>query len=114
MTFYHGVREIGEPSADRSQLCYSAGMMIISKEHPLVIRYRSAEPVLSPELPLERLGLIGNFVFPTGIDRRDDLGTPERFDVYYGMADSRIGVARFDLPDRLPPGAGANPPQSKA
>jgi hypothetical protein len=23
--------------------------------------------------------------------------------VYYGMADSRIGVARFDLPDFLPP-----------
>ena len=75
MTFYHGVREIGEPSADRSQLCYSAGVMIISKEHPLVIRYHSAEPVLSPELPLERLGLIANVVFPTGIDRRDDLGT---------------------------------------
>jgi predicted GH43/DUF377 family glycosyl hydrolase len=38
-------------------------------------------------------------VFPTGIDRRDDLGLPNRYDVYYGMADSRIGVARLDLPD---------------
>jgi predicted GH43/DUF377 family glycosyl hydrolase len=114
MILYHGVSEIGEPNADRRQLCYSAGVMIFSKEHPLEIRYRSAEPVLSPELPLERLGIIANVVFPTGIDRRDDLGTPERFDVYYGMADSRIGVARFDLPDRLPPGADADPPQSKA
>jgi hypothetical protein len=43
-------------------------------------------------------------VFPTGIDRRDDLGTPDRFDVYYGMADNRIGVARLDLPDHLPAG----------
>jgi len=42
-------------------------------------------------------------VFPTGIDRRDDLGLPNRFDVYYGMADYRIGVARLDLPDVLPP-----------
>jgi hypothetical protein len=42
-------------------------------------------------------------VFPTGIDRRDDLGTPDRLDVYYGMADMRIGVARLDLPERLPP-----------
>jgi predicted GH43/DUF377 family glycosyl hydrolase len=114
MILYHGVSEMGEPGADRRQLCYSAGVMIFSKEHPLVIRYRSAEPVLSPELPLERLGLIANVVFPTGIDRRDDLGTPERFDVYYGMADSRIGVARFDLPDRLPPGTGAGPPESEA
>ena len=39
------------------------------------------------------------------IDRRDDLGTPDRFDVYYGMADSRIGVARLDVPQHLPPGA---------
>jgi predicted GH43/DUF377 family glycosyl hydrolase len=41
-------------------------------------------------------------VFPTGIDRRDDLGQPDRFDVYYGMADRRIGVARLDLPEILP------------
>jgi predicted GH43/DUF377 family glycosyl hydrolase len=41
-------------------------------------------------------------VFPTGIDRRDDLGPPERFDVYYGMADDRIGVARLEVPDLLP------------
>jgi predicted GH43/DUF377 family glycosyl hydrolase len=52
-------------------------------------------------------------VFPTGIDRRDDLGSPDRFDVYYGMADNRIGVARLDLPEFLPPGAIADPPQAK-
>ena len=48
---------------------------------------------------------------PTGIDRRDDLGSPDRFDVYYGMADHRIGVARLDVPDSLPPGGIAEPPQ---
>ena len=42
-------------------------------------------------------------VFPTGIDRRDDIGQPDRFDIYYGMADSRIGVARIDVPEQLPP-----------
>jgi predicted GH43/DUF377 family glycosyl hydrolase len=83
-------------------LRYSAGVMIFSKEHPLVISYRSAEPVLAPEMPQERHGTVANVVFPTGIDRRDDLGTPDRFDVYYGMADNRIGVARLDLPDQLP------------
>ncbi len=30
------------------------------------------------------------------------LGLPGRFDVYYGMADKRIGVARLDLPAHLP------------
>jgi predicted GH43/DUF377 family glycosyl hydrolase len=67
-----------------------------------LIRYRSAEPVLTPSLPEERVGAIANVVFPTGIDRRDDLGSPDRFDVYYGMADDRIGVARLDMPASLP------------
>jgi beta-1,2-mannobiose phosphorylase / 1,2-beta-oligomannan phosphorylase len=52
-------------------------------------------------------------VFPTGIDRRDDLGSPDRFDVYYGMADKRIGVARLDVPRVLPPGGIADLPKSK-
>jgi predicted GH43/DUF377 family glycosyl hydrolase len=51
--------------------------------------YRSVQPVLTPMLPEERDGTVANVVFPTGIDRRDDLGTPDRFDVYYGMADNR-------------------------
>ena len=110
---YHGVNEILDPSNDGHQLCYSAGVMVLSKEHPQQIRYRSAEPVLTPVLPQECRGTIANVVFPTGIDRRDDLGSPDRFDVYYGMADNRIGVARLDVPDSLPPGAVADPPEAK-
>ncbi len=59
-----------------------------------------------PELAEERSGTVADVVFPTGIDRRDDLGPPERFDVYYGMADDRIGVARLEVPEHLLP-AGA-------
>ena len=113
LIIYHGVSEMAEPGNDGHQLCYSAGVMVLSKEHPRVIRYRSAEPVLTPALPQERHGTIANVVFPTGIDRRDDLGSPDRFDVYYGMADNRIGVARLDLPDFLPPGGVADPPEAK-
>jgi predicted GH43/DUF377 family glycosyl hydrolase len=69
--------------------------------------------VLTPTLPQERDGTVDNVVFPTGIDRRDDLGAPNRFDVYYGMADCRIGVARLDLPDTLPPEGVADPPEAK-
>src|ERR1019366_8948441 len=110
---YHGVSEIEKASNDRHQLCYSAGVMVLSKEHPQVIRYRSAEPVLTPVLPQECHGTVAHVVFPTGIDRRDDLGLPDRFDVYYGMADNRIGVARLDVPDVLPPGGVADPPEAK-
>jgi predicted GH43/DUF377 family glycosyl hydrolase len=77
------------------------------------IRNYSAEPVLTPVLPQERRGIIDNVVFPTGIDRRDDLGSPDRFDVYYGMADNRIGVARLDVPDFVPSAGTADPPEAK-
>jgi len=110
---YHGVGEMGEPGGDLHELCYSAGVMMLSIEHPQVIRYRSTEPALMPALPQERHGIIANVVFPTGIDRRDDLGLPDRFDVYYGMADYRIGVARLDLPDSVPSGGVADPPEAK-
>jgi predicted GH43/DUF377 family glycosyl hydrolase len=110
---YHGVSEIVDQSTEGHPLCYSAGVMVLSQEHPQIIRYRSAEPVLTPLLPQERQGTIANVVFPTGIDRRDDLGLPDRFDVYYGMADNRIGVGRLDLPDCLPPGAVAHAPGAK-
>jgi predicted GH43/DUF377 family glycosyl hydrolase len=101
MIVYHG-GEIDVPETDRHVLRYSAGVMIFSEEHSLVINYRSVEPVLTPTLPQERDGTVDNVAFPTGIDRRDDLGTPDRFDVYYGMADNRIGVARLDLPEQMP------------
>ncbi len=53
-------------------------------------------------MPQERIGTIANVVFPTGIDRRDDLGAPDCFDVYYGMADNRIGVAHLNVPEEMP------------
>jgi predicted GH43/DUF377 family glycosyl hydrolase len=110
---YHGVSESAEPGDAERPLCYSAGVMVLSREHPRLIRYRSAEPVLTPALPQERRGTVANVVFPTGIDRRDDLGSPDRFDVYYGMADNRIGVARLDLPDYVPREGVADPPEAK-
>jgi Predicted glycosylase len=113
MIIYHGVSKIASSGNDGHQFCYSAGVMILTKEHPRVIHYRSVKPVLTPELLNERRGIVSNVVFPSGIDRRDDLGKPDRFDVYYGMADNKIGVARLDLPDILPPGGIADPPHAK-
>jgi predicted GH43/DUF377 family glycosyl hydrolase len=113
LVIYHGVSQVTEPGAARPHLCYSAGVLMLSEAHPRFIRHRSPEPVLTPKLPQECRGTIANVVFPTGIDRRDDLGSPERFDVYYGMADDRIGAARLDVPDFLPTGALADPPGAK-
>jgi predicted GH43/DUF377 family glycosyl hydrolase len=102
MIIYHGVHESAGEGDQKSRLTYSAGLMILDKTDVTKILYRSPQPILKPELPEETVGLIANVVFPTGIDKRDDIGMPNRFDIYYGMADDRIGVARLDLPDYLP------------
>jgi predicted GH43/DUF377 family glycosyl hydrolase len=44
-----------------------------------------------PETKEEREGRVPNVVFPTAIDVRDG----GEADVYYGMADFRIGAARL-------------------
>ena len=95
---YHGVSETVNKLSG-CELNYSAGLLVLDEKHPHLIHYRSPEPILTPELSKERAGIVPNVVFPTAIDRRDDLDLPNRFDVYYGMADSRIGVARLDLPE---------------
>lgn len=100
LLIYHGVRLIS--GGDHPKYCYSAGAMILEREFPHQVVYRSPEPILTPELPEELNGAVDGVVFPTGIDRRDDIGQPDRFDVYYGMADDRIGVATLNVPDVLP------------
>ena len=101
LVVYHGVSQLSGSASQEHPLCYSAGVMILSKTHPHIVRYRSTEPVLTPQLPHELHGTVPNVVFPTGIDRRDDLGEPDWFDVYYGMADKRIGVARMKVPKHM-------------
>lgn len=112
LVIYHGVSNISEDT-DKQVFCYSAGLMILSKTHPSKIVYRSTEPILTPKVIEECYGKVNHVVFPTGIDCRHDIGLPNRFDVYYGMADNLIGVARLDLPYSLPQGAPADSPTLK-
>ncbi len=109
LVIYHGVQETLAASGGARELRYSAGALVLDEHDARVIRYRSPTPILAPELPQERDGAVADVVFPTGADRRTDLDLPDRIDVYYGMADSRIGVARLDLPVVLPPGVRAQP-----
>jgi predicted GH43/DUF377 family glycosyl hydrolase len=110
LLLYHGVS--GEPGGEGRprRLSYSAGALVLDEHDPRIIRYRSRRPVLSPQTPEELEGVVANVVFPTATDRRDDLGKPDRIDVYYGMADNRIGAARLRVPRSLPPNPSAEPP----
>jgi predicted GH43/DUF377 family glycosyl hydrolase len=98
LLIYHGVS--GQVDHSRRRLRYAAGALVLDKHHPDEIVYRSRRPTLSPDLN-EREGVVPNVVFPTGIDQRNDIGQPSRVDVYYGMADDRIGVASLTIPTRL-------------
>ncbi len=95
LMLYHGVSgRLVEDIDHQPYVRYAAGVMMLDKDDPRRIIYRSTEPILSPEADEEKEGLVPNVVFPTGIDVHDD----SHADVYYGMADSCIGVARMALP----------------
>lgn len=91
-SLYHAVDAIEVDG--RYAMTYSAGIVIHDIEHPHIVRYRSPLPVMSPEHPDELHGIVNNVVFPTGIDVKGE----RHFDVYYGMADARIGRASVSLP----------------
>ena len=95
---YHGVE--GQREAGREQpLCYSAGVLLLDAYDPRKVVYRSPDSILAPDVPAELVVVVPGVVFPTGVDVRPD----GRLDVYYGMADSRIGVAYAGLADLLMP-----------
>jgi predicted GH43/DUF377 family glycosyl hydrolase len=94
LTVYHGVAGELVPGTDHQpKVRYCAGVMVHDAEDVSRLVYRSKEPLLEPELPEEREGIVPEVVFPTAIDLRDDGDA----DVFYGMADSRIGVARLRI-----------------
>ncbi len=96
LTIYHGVSgRIVEGVDHQPFVRYCAGAMLLDRDDPRHVIYRSSEPILSPEAPEEKEGVVANVVFPTGVDLR----AGGRLDVYYGMADFYIGVARMTLPD---------------
>jgi beta-1,2-mannobiose phosphorylase / 1,2-beta-oligomannan phosphorylase len=91
LSLYHGVDALHH--REKTTMCYSAGIVVHDLEQPHHVLYRSPKPVLSPASAEERRGIVNNVVFPTGIDTR----ASRAYDVYYGMADSMIGRARFDV-----------------
>jgi predicted GH43/DUF377 family glycosyl hydrolase len=91
-SLYHGVDAVEVDG--RYAMTYSAGIVIHDIDRPDIVRYRSPVPVMTPELPDEMHGIVNNVVFPTGIDVKG----ARDFDIYYGMADARIGRASVSLP----------------
>ncbi|HEY7780592.1 MAG TPA: hypothetical protein VIC85_10330 [Ktedonobacterales bacterium] len=99
LILYHGVAgHIIEGIDQQPHVRYSAGLLVVDGRDPRRVLYRSARSILTPRTPAEREGIVPRVVFPTGLDTRPD----GALDIYYGMADSRIGVARLSLLDTPP------------
>lgn len=85
LLIYHGV--------DNKHV-YRLGLAILDINDPAKIIYRQEEPILEPELEWEKEGLVPNVVFSCGAVELED-----NIYVYYGGADTVIGVASFAKED---------------
>ncbi len=91
LLIHHGVTGVIDSAFSQQQkVNYAAGAILLDGDDPSRVIARTAEPLLAPETEEERSGIVPNVVFPTAIEEID--GTHY---VFYGMADSKIGVARL-------------------
>lgn len=91
LVLHHGVAGRLVAGTDHQRhASYSAGFMVLDSDDVTKVVARSTAPLLEPVTPGEREGIVPRVVFPTGIDVREG-----HADVYYGMADSRIGAGRL-------------------
>ena len=86
LQIYHGVR------TTMSGAIYRVSAAMLALEEPWVVTHRLPEWILSPEMAYERVGDVGNVVFPVGLVQRDD-----QIDLYYGAADSVVALATAPL-----------------
>ncbi|WP_129337268.1 glycosidase [Cellulomonas endophytica] len=92
LVLHHGVTgTIDDAFAQQQDVHYAAGALVLDADDPSRVVARTSEPLLVAETSAERVGMVPNVVFPTAIEEVE--GVPY---VFYGMADSRIGVARLD------------------
>jgi predicted GH43/DUF377 family glycosyl hydrolase len=92
LLLHHGVTGVIDNAfAQQQNVNYAAGAILLDGDDPSIVLARTAEPLLQAETEDERSGIVPNVVFPTAIEEIDGVHY-----VFYGMADSKIGVARLD------------------
>ncbi|MCM3695226.1 glycoside hydrolase family 130 protein [Microbacterium oleivorans] len=95
LVLHHGVTgTIDSAFSQQQKVNYAAGAIILDADDPSTVVARTPEPLLAPETDDERSGIVPNVVFPTAIEEVDG-----RLFVFYGMADSKIGVALLERTD---------------
>jgi predicted GH43/DUF377 family glycosyl hydrolase len=87
---YHGVDKMAT---------YRAGAALLDYKNPYQVIARLPYPILEPEREYERIGDVGNVVFPQGLVLFGD-----KLQIYYGGADKVVALAEgnlFQLIDEL-------------
>lgn len=90
LTLYHG----NSPSGRFGERVgsYDGGALLLDATNPARILARSREPLLQAAEPWEVEGFVPRVIFPTGLVRRG-----EWLFVFYGAADTSVGVIRISL-----------------
>jgi predicted GH43/DUF377 family glycosyl hydrolase len=88
LIIYHGVRET--PAG----CLYRLGMALLDLERPCHAIWRGDEWVFGPDKPYERVGDVGDVVFPCGVVQDPATGDLR---MYYGAADTSIACATGNI-----------------
>ncbi len=91
LLLYHGVRMTA------AGCIYRLGLALLDRDDPRRVLLRSREWVFGPSHSYERMGDVSDVVFPCGWILIDD----DELRLYYGAADTSIGVARASLVELL-------------
>lgn len=92
LIIYHGVR------ITPAGCLYRLGLALLDPDDPTRVIRRGDEWVFGPEQPYERVGDVGDVVFPCGIVLIEQTGEVR---LYYGAADTAIALAMGDINEML-------------
>ena len=92
LLFYHGV------TGTCNGFVYSIGGAILDRDNPERVLYRCGNFLLTPEAWYEERGFVPNVCFPCSSLQDKDSG---KIAVYYGCADSYVGLAFTTVDDVL-------------
>jgi predicted GH43/DUF377 family glycosyl hydrolase len=92
LILYHGVKYTAAGAI------YRLGLALLDLEDPGKVLKRSNEWIFGPEAPYEKFGDVNDVVFPCGWILNEATGIVS---MYYGGADSCIGLATASLSDLL-------------
>ncbi|HYN24376.1 MAG TPA: glycosidase, partial [Pyrinomonadaceae bacterium] len=92
LIIYHGVRNTA------AGCLYRLGLALLDLDDPLKVIRRGDEWVFGPDEPYERVGEVGDVVFPCGVIQDPKTG---EIRLYYGAADTTIALATGNVNELL-------------